>query len=133
MPTSNAMMVANNQGASSVSGTCNSGTACLTYTFTLSNANAGINQAAVAPSGGWQDPTNAFHPANSWYLGGLTGALFGTGHLVDWSPVQNLNAHIDPFGPLNPLHYLVQLPLERFSGAPQPVTCNAVGGCTFGP
>jgi hypothetical protein len=76
--------------------------------------------------GFWKDPITWFHHGNpSWYQG----FLFDTPHLVGGDP---MSAHIDPFGPLNPFHYLIQLPSMLFgSGAPGTATCAVNGGCTI--
>jgi hypothetical protein len=87
-----------------------------------------VNAQAAADSGGWQDPLNCLHGgASSWYFGWF----FDSGHLVDSTPDVPINAHIDPFGPANPLHYLIQLPSMLFpGGAPGTATCAVNGGCT---
>ena len=76
----------------------------------------------------WNDPLTSFHNGNpSWYYGNRFG--FDTGHLVGSDPA---SAHIDPFGPFNPLHYLVQLPSMLFPGGrPGTAQCAVNGGCTM--
>jgi hypothetical protein len=40
-----------------------------------------------------------------------------------------INAHVDPFGPMHPFHYLLQLPSMLFSASPkQGATCMLNGG-----
>jgi hypothetical protein len=78
-------------------------------------------QAAEA-DGGWKDPVNVFHGADSWYFSSLWS---DSGHLVDANSIGSLNAHIDPFGPLNPLHYLVQI-----RSMPAPVGLTATATCS---
>ena len=75
----------------------------------------------------WKDPLTSFHNGNgSWYYGNRFG--FDTGHLVDSDPT---SAHIDPFGPFNPLHYLIQLPFMFTGGNPGTAQCAVNGGCTI--
>ncbi len=86
-----------------------------------------VDTAAAKAGGAWSDPITFFHNgASSWYFGFFSDA----GHLVDSTTMDPINAHIDPFGPLNPLHYLIQLPSMMFSPAPvQGATCSLNGGC----
>ena len=127
-----AMVVAQNQGVTSVTGTCTAGTAGLTYKFQLDSTGTNVNQAAVEAAGGWPDPITWFHGgAPSWFLDGFSGGFFGTAHLVDLWNGTPVNAHIDPFGPLNPLHYIIQIPLGIFNGPSWSGTCSAIGGCSF--
>jgi hypothetical protein len=88
-----------------------------------------VDAAAAANDGGWSDPiTFLHHGASSWYFG----LWFDAGHLVDSTGSFEINAHIDPFGPLNPLHYLIQLPSMMFgSSGKQGASCSLNGGCTF--
>ncbi|HXM23396.1 MAG TPA: RHS repeat-associated core domain-containing protein [Terriglobales bacterium] len=88
-----------------------------------------VDPAAAANDGGWSDPiTFLHHRASSWYFG----LWFDAGHLVDSTGSFGINAHIDPFGPLNPLHYLIQLPSMMFGSSPQQgASCSVNGGCTF--
>ncbi len=76
--------------------------------------------------GYWSDPITRFHGGNpSWY----SGFFFDTPHLIGSDPI---SAHIDPFGPLNPLHYLVQLPAMLFpAGQSGTANCSVAGGCNF--
>lgn len=131
-----AMTIASNQGLSSVSGTCTSSAFGLVYSFLWSDngdsADESVNAAAV---NGWSDPITSFHGgAHSWYLGGFLDGFFDTTHLVDSiDGGLGINAHSDPFGPFNPLHYIVQIPLTALnpSGQSWSGTCSAVGGCSF--
>jgi len=98
-------------------------------------ADESVDPGAAKSDGGWQDPLTGFHNgADSWYFGNLFG--FDVGHLVD-STVTNsgdipINAHIDPFGPFNPFHYIIQLPSMLFPGGqPGAATCAVVGGCSI--
>lgn len=86
-----------------------------------------LDAAAAKAAGAWSDPITFFHSgASSWYFGFFSDA----GHLVDSTATAPINAHIDPFGPLNPLHYLIQLPSMIFSPNPnQMATCSLNGGC----
>ncbi|MGH7744541.1 MAG: RHS repeat-associated core domain-containing protein [Candidatus Dormibacteria bacterium] len=94
-----------------------------------------VNRATAASDGGWQDPLTSFHGgAASWYFGNLFG--FDVGHLVDSIDTSSgevpINAHIDPFGPFNPFHYLIQLPSMLFPSAqPGAASCAINGGCSI--
>jgi hypothetical protein len=79
-----------------------------------------------ANASGWSDPITYMHNGDpSWYFGPLFG--FDVGHLIGSDPV---GAHIDSFGPLNPLHYLIQMPAMLFPGGPLGyATCSISGGC----
>lgn len=94
---------------------CNSGTGC---TVNPNNANAT----------GWPDPVTFVHHNPSWYSGPwYAGFGFSVGHLIGSDPA---SAHIDPFGPLNPLHYLIQMPAMLFPSGPAGyTTCSINGGC----
>lgn len=81
--------------------------------------------------GFWSDPISWFHKDSngdglpSWY----SGFFFDTPHLIGTDP---LGAHIDPFGPLNPFHYLIQLPSMLFGYSSwQGASCMLNGGCSF--
>lgn len=77
--------------------------------------------------GYWQDPITFFHDGDKSYYSGF---FFDTPHLIDSGP---LSGHVDPFGALNPLHYLIQLPAMLFPASPwTSATCSLVGGCTLG-
>jgi RHS repeat-associated protein len=119
------LAIAQNQDLSddsSYSVTCSSGTAGLTETATLNGHT--LNLANL--NGFWQDPISALHNGDaSWYRG----YFFNTAHVIASVPV---SAHVDPFGPFNPFHYVIQLPLGWVSGPPQTATCSVNGGCTFG-
>jgi RHS repeat-associated protein len=82
--------------------------------------------ASSADATGWPDPITYMHNGNSsWYFGSLFG--FDAGHLIGSDPA---SAHIDPFGPLNPLHYLIQMPAMLFPGGEVGyTTCSLNGGC----
>jgi RHS repeat-associated protein len=88
---------------------------------------------------GWMDPLTSFHGgARSYYFGGPW-RLFGfnAGHVAAGagkSAAPGLEAHHDAFGPLNPLHWLLEsLPSlainTRDSAVAQPYTCSIAGGC----
>ncbi len=76
--------------------------------------------------GYWQDPLTNFHNGNpSWY----SGFFFDTPHIIGTDPI---SAHVDPFGPFNPLHDVIQLPSMLFPpGASGVATCAVVGGCSL--
>jgi hypothetical protein len=85
-----------------------------------------VDGKSVLP-GGWKDAVNYLHGANSWYFGYL---WRNSGHLVDATSKLTINAHIDPFGPLNPLHYLLQIPSMLISpGSQTKGTCSLDDGC----
>jgi RHS repeat-associated protein len=98
-------------------------------------ADESVDSNAAVNDGGWQDPLTGFHKgADSWYFGNLFG--FDTGHLVDSIVTDSgeipINAHIDPFGPFNPFHYIIQLPSMLFGkGDPGTATCAVYGGCSI--
>jgi hypothetical protein len=87
-------------------------------------ANCKVNQ--DANGSGWLDPITFMHKGDpSWYYGNVFG--FDVGHVIGSDPA---SAHIDPFGPLNPLHYVIQLPAMIFPGGPTGYTrCSINGGC----
>ncbi|HZQ17863.1 MAG TPA: hypothetical protein VFA90_04005 [Terriglobales bacterium] len=97
-------------------------------------ADQSLNPASAKADGGWSDPlTNLHAGAGSYYFG----FVFDAGHLVD-SIVKSdgsedpINAHIDGAGPLNPFHYLLQLPSMIIPPSPsQQASCSINGGCTF--
>ena len=129
-----AMVIMKIQGSTSVSGSCTESTAGLVYSFQMSKGSTDkVNRVTVKADGGWPDPITSYHNgADSWYFG----VFADTPHLVDFTVDQNgnsvpINAHVDPFGPFNPLHYLIQLPLGKVGGANWNGTCSAVGGCSF--
>lgn len=84
-----------------------------------------VNQ-SQANASGWPDPVTFMHQGSpSWYFGSKFG--FNAAHLIGSDPAA---AHVDPFGPLNPLHYLIQLPAMLFPGGPVGhTTCSISGGC----
>ena len=85
---------------------------------------------AAAAQDGFQDPTGMMHNGDdSWYIGSFAG-LFGfeVGHVVN-NPYDE-EVHYDDFGPLNPLHYVTQVPLGAIMGTtPTTYTCSVIGGC----
>lgn len=102
-----------NYGVWNVQLNCDAGTGCT------------VDQNA-ANKAGWPDPITFMHQGDSsWYFGSLFG--FDAGHLIGNDPA---GAHIDPFGPFNPLHYLIQMPAMLFPGGPVGyTTCSISGGC----
>ena len=88
--------------------------------------NQGCTVATDNLDGFWSDPVTFLHQGNpSWY----SGYFLDTPHLIGSDP---LGAHIDPFGPLNPLHYLIQMPSMLFpSSGWQGASCALNGGCSF--
>jgi RHS repeat-associated protein len=85
-----------------------------------------LNTSAAAAAG-WQDPLNSFHNGqDSWYLGDL---FLDAVHLIDNQ--QGAEAHIDPFGPLNPLHFFFQVIPGWIAGGSNlgQMTCSVNGGC----
>ncbi|HEV2416452.1 MAG TPA: RHS repeat-associated core domain-containing protein [Terriglobia bacterium] len=83
---------------------------------------------AELESNGYQDPLDSFHNGNpSWYIGLLGLFGFGEGHVV--ADPNGIQDHYDDFGPLDPLHELIQVPLGVFKSPPVPITCSFVGGC----
>jgi RHS repeat-associated protein len=80
----------------------------------------------TANATGWPDPITFMHQGDpSWYFGSLFG--FNAGHLIGSDPA---GAHIDPFGPFNPLHYVIQMPAMLFPAGPVGYTsCSINGGC----
>ena len=102
-----------NYGVWNVQLNCDAGTGCT------------VDQNA-ANATGWPDPITFMHQGNSsWYFGSKFG--FDAGHLIGSDPA---GAHIDPFGPLNPLHYVLQMPAMLFPGGPVGyTTCSISGGC----
>jgi RHS repeat-associated protein len=88
---------------------------------------AGCTVAQDNLDGFWKDPLTFLHQGqSSWY----SGFFFETPHLIDSDPI---SAHIDPFGPLNPLHYLLQMPAMIPDMISPPDTtymnCSLNGGC----
>ncbi len=85
---------------------------------------------AAAAQDGFQDPTGMMHNGDdSWYIDSFAG-LFGfeVGHVVN--DPYGMEVHYDDFGPLNPLHYVIQVPLGAIIQTPsQPYTCSVIGGC----
>lgn len=101
------------------------------YQFAKGVYNVSINGFALETSnldGYWPDPFGFMHSGNaSW----ISGYFFDTTHLIATNP---MSGHIDPFGPLNPLHYLVQFPAMLFpAGQPGTAMCSLANGCTVGP
>jgi RHS repeat-associated protein len=88
--------------------------------------NCTVDPSQAQANGGWADPLTIFHQGNSsWYFGSLFG--FDAGHLVGGNPA---SAHMDPYGPLNPFHALLQLPTMLYP--PGPIgytTCSVSAGC----
>jgi hypothetical protein len=77
----------------------------------------------------WSDPIGWFHHGDSsWYAGPWYDSFgFDVAYVVESDPA---TAHTDPFGPFNPLHYLLQLP--AMLGSPGPlgtIQCSISGGC----
>jgi RHS repeat-associated protein len=88
-----------------------------------------VDVAAVSEDG-IQDPTTIMHDGDSsWYTGSLAGWFgFEVGHVV--ADPNGISVHYDDFGPLNPLHYIIQVPLGGvMNTAPATYTCSLVGGC----
>ena len=77
--------------------------------------------------GYWSDPVTFLHQGNpSWY----SGYFFDVTHLIGGDA---MGAHIDPFGALNPFHYLIQMPAMLFPpGRSGTAICSLAGGCTLG-
>lgn len=105
----------NSAMVTNVSLKCEPGTGCIVDTNNL--------------DGFWSDPISWFHKDEngnglpSWY----SGFFSDTPHLIGSDPA---SAHIDPFGPFNPLHYLIQIPAMKFpAGASGTMTCSVNGGC----
>jgi hypothetical protein len=103
----------------------------VTSTYSAMVYNAQLQSGTVNKSNfnGWfKDPLTYLHGGNpSWYQG--CGLLFDTVHVIGSDPV---SAHVDPFGPFNPFHYLIQMPAMLLpSGAPMSGTCSLNGGCSF--
>lgn len=85
----------------------------------------------AASNWGWKDPVTIFH-SESWYGGSWFDSLgFDVDHLVVNDGV--LGAHVDPFGPFNPLHYLIQIPEMKLTTPTPPgfLTCSLSAGCSF--
>jgi RHS repeat-associated protein len=77
--------------------------------------------------GFWKDPLTFLHQgSSSWY----SGFFFDDLHLIDSDPV---SGHIDPFGPFNPLHYILQMPAMIPDMISPPgwtyMSCSLSGGC----
>jgi hypothetical protein len=89
-----------------------------------------LDTGAVAEDG-YQDPTGMMHNGNdSWYIGSFGGLFdFEVGHVV--ADPDGVQAHYDDFGPLNPFHTLIQVPLGWIMGTTPPTTytCSLIGGC----
>jgi hypothetical protein len=76
--------------------------------------------------GYWKDPATVFHD-ESWY----SGFFLETPHLIQ-NVGEPFSAHVDPFGPFNPLHYVIQIPSMLFPpGQSGTATCSLNGGCTL--
>ena len=102
----------------------------LQYTYAGLDYNVTWAGHAVDPSnlaGYWADPVTFLHQGNgSWY----SGFFFDTPHLIASVP---MSGHVDPFGPLNPLHYLTLIPSMLLpAGPPRVASCSLNGGCTLG-
>jgi RHS repeat-associated protein len=124
------ILIANNQGLDPNSSSLVDYThAAMVYSVSMQGlADQSVDAQAAGNAGGWSDPIKFFHDgASSW----IFGWFLDTGHLVDSTASQGINAHVDPFGPFNPLHYLVQLP-SMLLGAGQSgkAMCSVNGGCT---
>jgi RHS repeat-associated protein len=74
----------------------------------------------------WSDPVTFLHGGKpSWYQG----YFLDTPHMI---ATQQMSGHIDPFGPFNPLHYLIQIPSMVIPSGPNLTgTCALVGGCAL--
>ncbi|MGH9397429.1 MAG: hypothetical protein ACRD18_11340 [Terriglobia bacterium] len=65
----------------------------------------------------------------SWYQGSPLD-MFDVVHLIGGAA---LEGHEDPFGPLNPLHYIIQLPeMIVPAGGTYNAICTLMGGCNLG-
>jgi len=76
---------------------------------------------------GWKDPLTYLHGGlSSWYLGNPLASLFwDITHVV-----ADGSAHVDPWGPFNIFHYIVQMPeMADPVGPIYPATCSINGGC----
>jgi len=87
---------------------------------------------ANAEQNGINDPFSLlFHPGASWYETDFLG-LFGTDvtHLV-LGPNGVAMGHVDPWGPLNPLHGIIQVLGGLIGGTSQwgTLTCSYANGC----
>lgn len=89
-----------------------------------------LNETAAQDAGGWHDPVTFMHSgADSYYFGSL---LWNSGHLVNSTGTVPMNAHIDPFGPFSPLHYLLQIPSMILPGGDKrSAICSVNGGCAL--
>lgn len=107
------------------------------YKVTVQWTTAGLVPVVTVPGAGpvdrsnlpgyYPDPVRWFHHGHaSWYHG----LFYNVTHLVA-TPL-NISGHIDPFGPANPLHYIIQLPLGLVTGSAQSAYCSVNGGCTLG-
>lgn len=87
-----------------------------------------LNTANLA--GYWKDPSTFLHNGYpSWFQGSPLDML-DVVHLIGSA---TLEGHEDPFGPLNPLHYLIQFPQMIVpAGGRYNATCSLVGGCVIG-
>lgn len=83
-----------------------------------------------AAAAGWRDPLTFTHGGRpSWYVGGLLSR--NVGHVVD-SPA-GASAHRDSYGPLTPLHALLDwIPSYYYRGPARPYWCSRAGGCFRG-
>lgn len=99
------------------------------YQFAKGVYNVSINGFALNTGnldGYWQDPFGFMHNGDSSWISGY---FLDSIHLIDSHP---MSGHIDPFGPLNPLHYLLQFPAMLFPANPPSVaTCSVASGCTL--
>jgi hypothetical protein len=106
-----------------------------TYNVTL-NENR-LNQAEAAEAGYW-DPLGYFHREPngtsdpSYYIG--FGGLFGINEAHVVATSVGVEAHYDPWGPLNPFHWIdsalsLLINTRNQARAGTPYTCSVVGEC----
>lgn len=105
-------------------------TFAVNYQFAKAVYNVSINGFSLDTSnlgGYWYDPSGFMHNGDaSW----SSGYFLNTPHLIDSVP---MSGHIDPFGALNPLHYLLQFPAMLFPASQwAAASCSLAGGCTLG-
>lgn len=85
----------------------------------------------LAAARGWRDPLTFMHGGrSSWYVGGFPRDLFGVrvGHVVD--AAAGASAHHDWFGPLDPLHAILDwLPAYWYTGPVRNYLCSVPAGC----
>ncbi|MGH7775708.1 MAG: RHS repeat-associated core domain-containing protein [Candidatus Dormibacterales bacterium] len=87
---------------------------------------------AAAEAAGWLDPLTIFENGDtSWYQGDWW-SMFNVPHTID--DPGGIIYHVDPFGPLNPLHFLIQVIGGWLGGTERlpTVSCSlAAGGCSL--